>query len=79
MRYTTVPELAIMERCIPELTKQLVKDFAEVAQEMGLKKATAIGMNGYDGNLITAELHSSLFDGSRTGKIIKVDKRRLAL
>ena len=77
LRYTTKPELEIMERCIPDLTKQLVKDFVEVAQEMGLKKATAIGMNGYDGNMITAELHSPLFEGSRTGKVVRVNKKAI--
>ncbi len=72
LRYTTLPELAIMERCVPELTAQLVNDFETVAVEMGLN-ARAFGVNGYDGKIVKAELHSPLFEGSRTGRVTSVN------
>lgn len=72
LRYTTDAELEIATDCVGNLTDTLVRDFHELAAEMGLK-TTAMGMNGYDGKLITANLHSQPFEGSRTGKIADVD------
>ena len=72
LRYTTDEELEIAADCVGGLTDTLVRDFHELAAEMGLK-TTAMGMNGYDGKLIKAELHSEPFTGSRTGKIIEID------
>jgi acetylglutamate kinase len=76
LRYTTQPELAIMERCIPELTGTLVGDFNHVSKEMGLD-AKAIGLNGFDGKMVKADLHSPLFEGSRTGKVTDVNGKAL--
>ncbi len=76
LRYTSDEELEIATDCVGGLTDTLVRDFHELAAEMGLK-TTAMGMNGYDGKLIKAELHSEPFAGSRTGKIIGVDGETL--
>lgn len=76
LRYTTNKELEIATECVGGLTDTLVRDFHELAAEMGLN-TTAMGMNGYDGKIITAELHSAAFEGSRTGKIIAVDGETL--
>lgn len=74
LRYTTQPELDIMKRCVPSLTKQLVEDFDVVSKKLGLGIST-IGLNGYDGKLVSAELHSDTFEGSRTGKVVGVDTK----
>ncbi len=76
LRYTSNEELEIATDCVGGLTDTLVQDFHQLAAEMGLK-TTAMGMNGYDGKLIRAELHSAPFEGSRTGKIVSVDGETL--
>lgn len=76
LRYTTDVELDIADRCVSALTRDLVKDFRVVAAEMGLKNS-AMGLSGYDGELITAGLHSEAFEGSRTGRVLKVNTKAL--
>jgi acetylglutamate kinase len=76
LRYTTDAELEIADRCVSALTRSLVQDFHSVAATMGLK-ISATGMSGYDGKIVTAELHSAPFEGSRTGRIVGIDKEML--
>lgn len=76
LRYTTDVELEIADRCVRDLTRTLVQDFYEVSTAMGLN-ISAMGMSGYDGKMIVADLHSQEFEGSRTGKILRVDQKKL--
>jgi len=78
LRYTSQQELEIADRCVRDLTRDLVTDFHEVAAEMGLK-ISAMGFSGYDGKLVRSALHSEPFEGSRTGKVVSVDEQTLRL